>query len=158
MPAPIDLSTGARAYRVQGHTFALRPTTPANEARLSKVSEGYAAALRDGLRRAAEYRDALIAHAEARQQQLADAERIEDAPAPPMPKMEDYLPEGVDEIALSHRLYFDMFCAVTDGPHDELDPAEFDAKVAEHAIWHWHTEERRRELILEGALPVAVYP
>lgn len=137
-----DLSDARPKYREQGHVFTVRPTTAAVDAEVSKVWEDYQTWHADCQGRIKRYGDALVSW----YKDGADEAKRPDVDS--FVTAEDERREG--------GIYFDLFRVVTTGPHSSLDPEQFNKKVAEHVLWHYLPESRRRQLIVDGFLPVSV--
>jgi len=92
-------------YEVQGLRFVLGATTPARRKALKAINDA-----RD---------EAVQAYIEACETALAAGEA------------EPEVPEGLGD---DYRYLFDVFCALTEGPHDALDFDAFDVKYGEAAL------------------------
>ena len=117
-------------YEIQGHTFVLAPTTPKR---------------RDAL-------DALIKAKDEEQRDFVAAVSAAESAGVSWVSRLDLLPDPPDE----YRFYFDVFCAVTDGPHEKLVFEDFDTKAGEVALQDFLPTQKLTELRLIGFLPFPV--
>ena len=137
-----DLSADRPKYREQGHVFTVRPTTAAVDAEVSKVWADYQAWHAELQGRIKRYGDDLAAWYK------------DGADEAKRPNVDDYVTD--DDERREGSIYFDLFRVVTEGPHGALDPEHFDKKVAERVVYHYLPESRRRQLVVDGWLPVSV--
>lgn len=92
-------------YEVNGHLFKLRPNTRKLGRQLGEYMERY----------------------------QADLHKISEVLAAKVDG-KDVSEMDIPEIPDQYQISFDVFCMITEGPHEKLDSDEFDIHVAEVAI------------------------
>lgn len=115
MPQPVK-----PVYKVQGHEFVLKETSPDVRDEINEFMR--------------EYQQGLLAKSEAVKVNLDRQTLLQKQRAGIYdPEKDGPIPDEIEVEFDEYEFYFRLFCALTRGPHDKLNPRQFDIKVAEAA-------------------------
>lgn len=136
MAQPIELPK--KVYKEQGLLFTVRRSTVRVREEYDALVEKHAAR---GLAQSQRLKDyaATIEDLVAQREAGEEGGEVPEYPAPD---------KGVDRPP-----YFDIFAVLTDGPHDELDPDEFDELLGERVMQDFFTHAEQTMLARKGILP-----